>query len=559
MKNNTTLKANLLIALLSIVLFLPYLGAVHLLDWYEINFAEASREMIVTGDYTKVMIDFEPFHEKPPLFFWIQSASMNVFGVDEFGARFPNALIGMITLLVLFNFGRRLYDEKFGLLWALAYLGSILPHFYFKTGLIDPLFNLMMFLGTWYSAMFFTGINSRGRRKLNKDLWLAGIFTALAVMTKGPVGYLLPALTWIVIGIISCKKVKFPYIPFIVFSLVAALPAAAWYIYTFASIGSQNILADFLEYQVRLLTTGDAGHGQPFYYHFVVLFFGCFPSSVLMFIHYNKNTGDDEKQQHIKLWGKILLYVVLIVFSIVKTKIVHYSSLAYFPITFLAAYGVYKAVYGGVTIKRAVKWIYGVMGIAWGLAFVGLPLLLMNIGTFAPMIKDEFTRAMLLKPIAWTGIEPAVGIILLAAVIASLIYINREKILNGFVILYAGTAISVFLFMPMIAPPVESMVQGDAVEFYKTMRGKDCCVYPLDIGNYKYGFYFYTDKQPHLSFYRNGIPEKGRKDSLLKGTIKYPVYFVTKLNKAEKYIRDYGLTPVGKSNGLVFLKREVGK
>ena len=52
---------------------LPFLGSVHLFDCDEINYAESAREMIVTGDYLTVQIDFEPFPEKPPLFFWLQA------------------------------------------------------------------------------------------------------------------------------------------------------------------------------------------------------------------------------------------------------------------------------------------------------------------------------------------------------------------------------------------------------------------------------------------------------------------------------------------------------
>ncbi|HMX05395.1 MAG TPA: glycosyltransferase family 39 protein, partial [Chitinophagales bacterium] len=97
MKN---LRAYVVIALMGSVLFIPFLGASHLFDWDEINFAEASREMIVTGNYTQTQIDFHQFWEKPPFFFWLQSASMHIFGVNEFAARFPNAICGILTLMI---------------------------------------------------------------------------------------------------------------------------------------------------------------------------------------------------------------------------------------------------------------------------------------------------------------------------------------------------------------------------------------------------------------------------------------------------------------------------
>ena len=61
-------KSVLFLFLLSSILFIG-LGNTHLFDWDEINFAESAREMMASGDYLRVQINFEPFWEKPPLFF----------------------------------------------------------------------------------------------------------------------------------------------------------------------------------------------------------------------------------------------------------------------------------------------------------------------------------------------------------------------------------------------------------------------------------------------------------------------------------------------------------
>src|SRR5258708_36873899 len=109
----TKTTAILLIALFAALLFIPFLGRVHLFDWDEINFAECSREMIKMYDYTRVLVDFKPFWEKPPMFFWMQSTAIKPFGVTEFSSRFPNALCGIVTLIVVFCCGRRIYDTRF--------------------------------------------------------------------------------------------------------------------------------------------------------------------------------------------------------------------------------------------------------------------------------------------------------------------------------------------------------------------------------------------------------------------------------------------------------------
>ena len=92
--------------ILSGLLFIPGLGGVHLFDWDEINFAELAREMLVSGKYLQLQINFETFTEKPPLFFWFQAISMKCFGVGEFAARFPNALLGMIVVPFLYISGK---------------------------------------------------------------------------------------------------------------------------------------------------------------------------------------------------------------------------------------------------------------------------------------------------------------------------------------------------------------------------------------------------------------------------------------------------------------------
>src|SRR4051812_46258706 len=104
----------LILLLSSAFFYIPFLGKVHLFDWDEINFAESAREMIVTGDYSRVMINFQPFWEKPPLFFWLQSMSMHAFGINEFAARFPNAIFGIVSLLTLYLIGKKVVDERFG-------------------------------------------------------------------------------------------------------------------------------------------------------------------------------------------------------------------------------------------------------------------------------------------------------------------------------------------------------------------------------------------------------------------------------------------------------------
>src|SRR6201991_2161713 len=225
----------LLIALFAALLFIPFLGRVHLFDWDEINFAEASREMIKMDDYTRVYIYFKPFWEKPPMFFWMQSTAMKVFGVNEFAARFPNAICGILTLIVVFLCGSRIYDRKFGILWALAYGGSLFPNMYFKAGIIDPFFNLFTFLSLYNFILYHWKRNSFDKQGLNKSqlyyvIW-SGIWMGLAVLMKGQVALMVFLLTLGVYFIYNRFSFYFAWWHALVFLAVAFLVTSTWYGY----------------------------------------------------------------------------------------------------------------------------------------------------------------------------------------------------------------------------------------------------------------------------------------------------------------------------------------
>jgi 4-amino-4-deoxy-L-arabinose transferase-like glycosyltransferase len=122
--------------------------------------------MVVSGDYSNVQLNFRPFWEKPPFFIWLQALSMNLFGVNEFAARFPNAICSIISLISIYSIGKKFHSQKFGLIWCLLYVSSLLPHFYFKSGIIDPWFNLFIFLSIYNSLQFLN--NPNGKKEILK-------------------------------------------------------------------------------------------------------------------------------------------------------------------------------------------------------------------------------------------------------------------------------------------------------------------------------------------------------------------------------------------------------
>jgi 4-amino-4-deoxy-L-arabinose transferase-like glycosyltransferase len=113
-------QVHIIITALAILIFLPGLGATPLFDWDELNFAESAREMQLSGNWYYVQVGFEPFWEKPPLFIWLQSLFLTLFGNHTFVYRLPNALAGIATVNLAYHIGYYLGRRTLGVFWALA-------------------------------------------------------------------------------------------------------------------------------------------------------------------------------------------------------------------------------------------------------------------------------------------------------------------------------------------------------------------------------------------------------------------------------------------------------
>ena len=557
-----------LIVLLAALLFIPFLGRVHLFDWDEINFAECSREMIKMDDYTRVYVDFKPFWEKPPMFFWMQSTAMKIFGVGEFAARFPNAICGIISLVTVFLCGSRIFDRKFGLLWALAFGGSLFPNMYFKSGIIDPWFNLFTFLSLYYFILYHWKRNGYDKPGIDKPkiyyVVVSGIFMGLAVLTKGQVALMVFLLALGVYYIYNRFRFFFNWWDAGLFILVALLVTATWYGYETIRRGPWFI-NEFLKYQWRLFTTHDADQKGFFGYHFVVLLIGCFPASLLAIPSFFKAKYNSRYERDFKFWMLTLFWVVTILFTIVQSRIIHYSSMAWFPVTFLAAYSIYKWDRGELIYKKYVGIGLAILGGLISLLILGVAIIGLNVKRLAPYVDDTFARGNLEADVHWSGLEGLIGVLLVVALVLGIRSLSRGAgggiargglvpgaSVRGAVFLFAGTAIVVFFASAIIVPKVERYSQGADIDFFIARQGENCYVHTL--GFKSYGDLFYTKKERPTNL--NSYDQQW----LLTGPIDKPVYFVTKVDRVQHWedpAKYPDLKELYRKNGFVFLKREV--
>lgn len=527
-----------LILLLGIAFFFPFLGHVHLFDWDEINFAESSREMMTSGDYFHVQINYMPFWEKPPLFMWLQSLSMQLFGVNEFAARFPNAVFGLITLLSIFHIGKKIAGPDFGLFWSLVYLMSFLPHIYFKSGIIDPIFNYFIFAGIYFLVRVIS-------EQKSAFAVYSGIFAGLAILTKGPVGLLLIILTYVVYQLATKFKNPGRIKHILLFTVSTAVISIIWILPEIMQNGFST-LGDFITYQIRLLTTGDAGHEQPFYYHMLVVFVGCFPMSIFALPLFRPNKYISE--MNFTKWMMILFWVVMVLFTIVKTKIVHYSSMCWLPMSYCAAtylYANYKAGLVSKTLSR----IFLFSGIFFSTLLITLPLAGYYRKSIIPYVKDKFAVDCMNQPVNWETWFTLWGILFLTGIILGYLLLKRNN-LYGFLSLQSlSSGIVLMGFLLTVVPKIEQHSQGPAIEFYKSLKGKD--VYVTPIGYKSYAHYFYFEVPDSLN------EKRQNEDFLLYGQSNKPTYFITKSNSDFLDLKGDAFTLIKKVGGFKFYKRNL--
>ena len=533
----------------AVLFFLPFLGYVHLFDWDEINFAESAREMIVTGDYITVQIDFEPFWEKPPLFFWLQVLSMKLFGINEFAARFPNFLCGIASLMVLYFLGRQIYGHRFGLFWVLTYACSILPFFYFKSGIIDPWFNLFILMGI---AWFIFYLDPERHRIRIRNLVLSALFFGLAILTKGPVAILIFILCFLVFLAVRRFRLDTRFSHVMLFIGMVALTGGTWFLLQVLN-GNIHILRDFIQYQIRLLSTGDAGHSGFFGYHFVVVLIGVFPASVIALKSFTKKSEQTELQRLFRQWMYIMFWVVILLFSIVRTKIIHYSSLTYFPLTFLAAWVWEKWIDRKIEISGWQVVLLMLIALVLSAMAVALPLIANNPQWLLErdfITLDRFTREALNATVHWSGTEWLVGVFLFVGVSAASIQLLRRNP-SGMVILYLVSLLFVSSSIYLFTDRIEGYTQRAAIKFYEGLRGQE--VYVNTLGFKSYAHLFYFDKQPGDPDFDDNV------ENLMQEDLDRDAYFVIKIGKKERFLEQYPqLEVLYEQNGYVFTVKRAG-
>lgn len=155
------------------------------------RYAEIAREMTVSGDYVTPRLDGVKYFEKPPLFFWLESFSIKLFGPSEWSLRLWSVFFAVLGCLAVYGGGSSLFDRTTGITAALVLATSPL---YYGLGRVVAVDMAFTFLFSYGLLAFLSALRLPPGRRRRELLWAFYIAVALATLTKGLLGIVLPAL-----------------------------------------------------------------------------------------------------------------------------------------------------------------------------------------------------------------------------------------------------------------------------------------------------------------------------------------------------------------------------
>ncbi|WP_339748639.1 glycosyltransferase family 39 protein [uncultured Rubinisphaera sp.] len=399
----TTLRHHLILLLTCGCVFFLNLGAARLFDEDEPKNAECGREMYERSDWVVPTFNYELRTDKPIMLYWLMLSSFNLLGVSEFSARLPSAIMATVTVLTVYQIGWRFFGQAVAF-WSSIILSSTMM--YVVSGRIStPDATLIAFITlSIFAYIRLQPVGEKGWSQPESATWpkaylpanfsgyvLLYALMALAVLTKGPVGFLLPCS---VIGLFLMCRGQAPHAPqdlswnrplqsanelvnylaaFIAPSrffpalwamrpftilLVVGLVALPWYI-TVGWMTNGAWLEGFLGgHNIGRFSSAMEGHSGPIFYYVIAILMGFFPWSVFLPVtlylaasQRHRFEKDNQGLLFLLCWAGV--YVGF--FSIAQTKLPNYVLPCYPPLALLMGWTLVRWQEGSLTLPN---WSY---------------------------------------------------------------------------------------------------------------------------------------------------------------------------------------------------------
>jgi 4-amino-4-deoxy-L-arabinose transferase-like glycosyltransferase len=363
--------------LFAVVLLVSFyrLGSVTLFDVDEAVFSEATKEMVLSGNWITPTYDGVNRYDKPILFYWLMAASYKAFGINEVGARFPSAAAGFLLALALFFFIKKIFGERTAFHGTLAFTLSLYFFAYSHAAVTDMVLTLFITL----SLFSFFLASSEEKQSQKRRIYTYGfyLFSALAFLTKGLIGIVFPfgivmVYLFATEGTKGVKRV-FDAGGIALFVVVSA----PWYAAEVAANGKEFLMQFFVKHHFERYLDVISGHRGPVYYYVPVLIVGLLPWVAFLpagirnvfrdVRHVGRNSSAHQKQEgRLELFAFIWFALIVLFFSFSTTKLPNYILSAVPAAVILIASGMTEQ---DARWRKISQGIAAVLALAAGAAF----------------------------------------------------------------------------------------------------------------------------------------------------------------------------------------------
>lgn len=337
--------AELLLFLVSSAAYLYKLGSYRLYDGDELIYHQVAYNINKTGDWLTMHWVFNPdgglasWFEKPPLILWLKALLIRLPGSVEFWSRLPSAAAGIGTVILTYLIAKKLFDKTTGVIAALIVVTAPGMVNVFRIGRLDG--PLIFFF--WLAIYFALRLKDHP-----KFYYFFGAAIGLAAMTKGATALLIPAimaLVWWWNGELTHHLRQKALWVAAAAAVIVTLP---WHVHQLLLHGS-NFWNSYFGFHVwqrinkSVVYDGSLQTGASLRYiknasYYLQRLYGLFyPWIFLLPFGYAASliaTIRKEKPARLLL---TLVTVIFLFFSLLKTRIVHYTSPAYPALAMMVA------------------------------------------------------------------------------------------------------------------------------------------------------------------------------------------------------------------------------
>lgn len=334
LRTSIDFKYALFIAFVFLLLILD-LGAYSLAETSEARYAEIAREMYLSHDYLNpTLLGVLHFH-KPPITYYLTSLGYELFGINEFGARFFMQLAVVIQLIMVYLLANILLKNK-----KLSFTAGLI---YFSMPLVlisSRNLTTDAYLTTFILAALTSWHYYTSRKKVIY-LYVSYLMVGIALLTKGPVA-LLFILTYIIIYKILLKSGSKINKHHILGLILCVGVGASWYLLVVYK--NPKLWNYFVHKQILSRINADSfDRSKPFWYYVPIVFGLLLPWLVGLIPDFKKKLQSVfgiKKEMQLLLITSLILFLL---FSVFTTKLIMYILPAFWMLAIFIAYALYNA------------------------------------------------------------------------------------------------------------------------------------------------------------------------------------------------------------------------